>query len=218
MSEPRLRADALRNREKLVAAAHAAFAERGLAAPLDEIARSAGVGSGTLYRHFPTREELISAVFIERTAENVAAAERALEHEDAWEGFSQWVRATCRAQAADRGLADVIAIGSPSSELKALRNRAYELFTTLLERAKASGALRSDLCPEDILLLLMGNAGIIANAGTVAPAASERFVAIALDGFRSEGASRAPRAPSALELVPGMGGGGSSGTGSDQVC
>src|SRR6266542_5619891 len=125
MTEPtRLRADAQRNRDKLLAAARAVFAEQGPEASLDEIAKRAGVGSGTLYRHFPTRDDLIGAVYAERVAENVALVERAQRHEDPWAGFAEYVRETCRAQAADRGLADLLAIGNPSPKLRAIRARA----------------------------------------------------------------------------------------------
>jgi AcrR family transcriptional regulator len=189
---PRLRADAQRNRDKLIATARAAFAEHGLEASLDDIAKRAGVGSGTLYRHFPTRDDLVTAVFVERMAENVAAVERAQQHEDPWQGFAEHVRQTCREQATDRGMADLMAIGHRSRELRALRTRAYKAFTALIDRAKASGALRADFSPEDIVLLLMANAGVISRTGAAAPAATERFIALTLDGFRAEGATPAP--------------------------
>jgi AcrR family transcriptional regulator len=184
-----LRADARRNRERLLAAARTAFTKDGLDAPLDEIAKRADVGNATLYRHFPTRDDLITAVFIERVAENIALAERALQNDDPWAGFAEYVRETCRAQAAD---ADIIAVAHPSRELKALRTRAYNTMNELIERAKASGTLRADFTPEDVVLLLLAVAGIIRRAGTTTPAMTERFLALALDGLRAEGATPAP--------------------------
>jgi AcrR family transcriptional regulator len=187
-----LRADAQRNRDNLLATARAAFAEHGLDASLDEIAKRTGVGSGTLYRHFPTREDLIVAVFTEQIADNVALLERARGHEDPWTGLADYIRGTSRALATDRGLADLFAIAAPSSELRALSSSAYDGMTALTERAKASGALRADFTPEDIIVLFEAVAGIIRQTGTAASAATERFVALALDGFRAEAATPAP--------------------------
>ena len=154
----------------VMATARAAFAEHGLDASLDEIAKRAGVGSGNLYRHFPTRDVLITAVFVERTAENLAALERAQRHEDPWETFADYVRQTCRAQAGDRGMADLMAVGHRGRELRALRTRAFDGFTALIDRAKAGGTLRADFSPEDFILLLMATAGIIGRTGATAPA------------------------------------------------
>jgi AcrR family transcriptional regulator len=196
-----LRADAQRNRDKLVATARALFAERGLDAPLDELAKRAGVGSGTLYRHFPTRDDLITAVFLERMAESVIAVERAQQHRDPWEGFAEFIRETCRAQATDRGMADLVAIGRGGRELRALQTRGFNGFTTLIDRAKASGALRADFSPQDLILLTMAIAGITRHTGPTAPAATDRFIALALDGFRAEAATPAPPAISARTML-----------------
>lgn len=196
-----LRADAQRNRDKLVATARALFAERGLDAPLDEVAKRAGVGSGTLYRHFPTRDDLITAVFLERMAENVTAVERAQQHRDPWEGFADYVRETCRGQATDRGMADLLAIGHRGRELRALRTRAYNGFAALIDRAKACGALRADFSPEDLILLTMAIAGIARYMGPTAPAAADRFIALALDGLRAEAPTPAPAAISPRTMI-----------------
>jgi len=188
----RLRADAQRNRDKIVATARTLFAERGLDVPMDEIAKNAGVGSGTLYRNFPTLDELITAVFLERAADNVAALERAQQHPDPWQGFADFIRETCHAQAADRGMANLTAIGHRSRKLRELHNRGYKGFTALIDRAKASGQLRADFAPEDLILLYMAIAGITRHAGPTAPAATDRFIALTLDGYRSEAATAAP--------------------------
>ena len=198
---PRLRADARRNRERLVCTARAVYREQGLEAPLDEIARRAEVGRGTLYRHFPTRDDLITAVFLERMAENVATAERALQLEDPWQGFAEYVRETCRVQAADRGMSDLIAIGHPNRELRALRSRAYNGFTKLIDRAKANGSLRPDFSPEDLILLTMAAGGISRHTGLSAAPATDRFIALALDGLRAEAATPAPPAISARTML-----------------
>jgi AcrR family transcriptional regulator len=189
-----LRADARHNREALVASARTAFAEHGLDASLDDIAKRAGVGSGTLYRHFPTREQLVAAVYAARLAENVELAETELQNPDPWDGFAAYVHGTCMTQVADRGLADLVGVGYPDAELSALRSRAYELATQLSERAQASGILRADFSPADIALLVLAVAGVIRRAEDDAERFAERFIALALDGYRAEGATTAPPA------------------------
>jgi AcrR family transcriptional regulator len=205
MTDPStLRADARRNHEAIVAAARSAFREHGLHASLDDIAKRAGVGSGTLYRRFPTRDDLVTAVFTERMAENVVAVEEARRQRDPWEALAGYLTATCRAQATDKGLADLFALGYRDKELRALRARAFEGLVALIEAAKTSGGLREDFSSEDVVVLLMANAGIIERAGRAAPEASERFVALALDGFRADGATPAPPSPSPRALMLAM--------------
>jgi AcrR family transcriptional regulator len=199
-----LRADAQRNRDAIITAARAAFAENGLQTSLDDIAKSAGVGSGTLYRRFPTRDDLVTAVFAERMAENVAAIEAAKSDPDPWAAFAGYVQRTCRAQATDKGLADLLAIGHGGKELRSLRARAYDGFVELIDAAKSSGRLREDFTSEDMVLLMMANAGIIERAGSLATLASERFVALALDGFRAEGSTAAPASPSLQKIVAAL--------------
>jgi AcrR family transcriptional regulator len=205
-----VRADALRNRAALVAAARQVFGERGLDAPLDEIARRAGVGNATLYRRFPTREALISAVFVERVAEYARAADRAIGEADPWTGFEQYVRYVLHVQASDRGLADLLArdVHDPhcedDGELDRLRAHAYEGFVQLVERAQQSGALRSDFVPQDMVLLLMANAGLVHRTADAAPTSWARLAAFLLDGLRSEAATEAPPAPSEEEVVAAM--------------
>jgi AcrR family transcriptional regulator len=198
----RLRADAVRNRLALVRAARAVFGERGLEAPLDEIARRAGVGNATLYRHFPTRCELVAAVFADTLHDVVAATERALSMPDAWTGFTTHVTFLCALQATDRGLADLLITsmgGAP--ELEALRARASDGFKRITERAKDAGALRRDFQPEDLVLLLMANAGLVHRTATTAPTSWRRLLSYTLDGLSTAAAAAAvPAAPS-----PGQG-------------
>ncbi len=131
-----------------------------------------------------------------------ARAEERRAPADAWRGFAGYVRRICRAQAEDRGLAAIFAIGYGGEDLADLRNRAYEGFGSLLDAAKASGALRDDFTAEDIAVLLMANAGIIDRAGSAAGIASDRFVALALDGFRAPGTpAPPPPGPQALLIA-----------------
>jgi len=156
---------------------------------MKEIARSAEVGIGTLYRHFPTNSELIATVYMARAAQHIAAIERAGRHADPWQGFVEFIRETCHAQAADRGMADLTAIGHRSPALRALRTGGDEGLAALVDRAKAGGQLRADFSPEDLILLYVAIAGITRHAGPAAPAAADRFVELTLDGFRAAAAS-----------------------------
>src|SRR2546430_8742235 len=107
-----LRTDAQANRHRIVEAARAVFAERGVDAPLDDIAKRAGVGNATLYRRFPTRELLIAAVFEARVAEYADAATEALRALDPWAGFCHFAQHVFTMQAADRGLSDVLTMSA----------------------------------------------------------------------------------------------------------
>src|SRR4051794_4136234 len=104
----RLRADAERNRTALLAAARVVFGEHGLEASLDEIARRAGVGNATLYRRFPTRRDLIAAVFAGRMSEYVELADEALRNPDPWQAFVGYLTRVCEVQATDRGLSELL--------------------------------------------------------------------------------------------------------------
>lgn len=201
----RLRIDAERNRGRILEAAQAAFAERGLDVPLGEVAAHAGVGIATLYRRFPTRDDLIAACFERRLAEYARAAEEALEAPDGWSGFRTYVERICAMQAADRGLKDVLTrTFQDAKALEAHRARGYELSVRLIERAQAEGGLRSDFVPEDLVLLLMANAGVVQGTGEAAPDAWRRFVGFMLDGCRTEDASALPPAPSPRQMMRAM--------------
>lgn len=188
-----LRTDAERNRGRIIEAATAAFARHGLDVPLEDVAEEAGVGIGTLYRRFASREELIGACFERRLAEYASAAEDALAAADGWTGFSRYVERICEMQAADRGLAGVLNRSLPNARsLEAHRARGYELSLLLIKRAQAEGSLRPDVVAEDLALLFMANAGVIEVTWGTAPYAWRRFVAIFLDGLRSDGAGPLP--------------------------
>lgn len=201
----KLRADAERNRAAIVEAARAVFAEQGLEAPLDEIAKLAGTGNATLYRRFPTRGDLVAAVFAERMVEHVKAVEAALADSDAWNGFASYVRAITAMQARDRGIADLVTMDvSAAPEIEQLRTRAYEGVVALVERARTAGVLRSDFTDQDVVLLLMANAGLVERAHGITDSASARLIGLLLDGLRADAATDAPAAPSANDVLDAM--------------
>lgn len=200
-----LRADAARNRAAIVEAARAVFAEHGLDAPLDDIAKAAGTGNATLYRRFPTRGDLIAAVFGDRMAEQRDAVRAAIAEPDPWEGFASYVRASTAMQARDRGIADLVTMDlSMAPEIERLRAEAFDGLVELVDRGQAAGVLRSDFTTEDVVLVLMANAGLVERAHNIAHDASARLIHIVLDGFRAAAATNGPVAPSARRTQVAM--------------
>src|SRR3954463_12404024 len=200
-----LRADAARNREAIVEAARAVFGEQGLDAPLDEIAKRAGTGNATLYRRFPIRSDLVAAVFAERMAAHVEAGEAALEDADPWTGFACYIRSVAAMQARDRGIADLVHMDlSSAPEIEQLRARAYDGVVRLIGRAHEAGVLRADFTDQDVVLLLMANAGLVERAHGITDEASARLTALLLDGLRASAATAGPAAPSAPQVLAAM--------------
>ena len=200
-----LRADAARNREAIVEAAREVFAEQGVDAPLDEIAKRAGTGNATLYRRFPTRSDLVAAVFAEQMAAQVEAVEAALADDDPWNGFASYIRSVAAMQARDRGIADLITMDlSSAPEIEQLRARAYDGVVQLIGRAHEAGVLRADFTDQDVVLLLMANAGLVERAHGITEEASARLTGLLLDGLRAQAATAGPEAPSALRVMAAM--------------
>ncbi len=200
-----LRADATRNRASIIEAARAVFAERGLDAPLDDIAKAAGTGNATLYRRFATRGELIAAVFADRMGEHLAAVETALAEQDPWRGFASYVHAATAMQARDRGIADLVTMDlAAAPDIQALRDRAFAGVVHLVDRAHRAGVLRADFTTEDIVVLLMANAGVVERAHGVSDTASARLVHLVLDGLRANSATPGPPPPTPRRMQIAM--------------
>ncbi|MGK5115027.1 MULTISPECIES: TetR/AcrR family transcriptional regulator [unclassified Geodermatophilus] len=181
-----LRADAQRNRDAIVAAARDVMGRRGLDAPLDEIAQTAGVGNATVYRHFPTRQGLVQAVFADGMRRYASAAERAMEVDDPWTAVRGYLTEICALQAEHRALADLV---TSREYVDATRSVAVARLRQLLARAQAAGVLRPDLTVDDVALVLMANAGVVRQLPERAVEASDRLVALLLDGLRAPDAS-----------------------------
>ncbi|NGO08940.1 helix-turn-helix transcriptional regulator [Streptomyces sp. HC44] len=191
--EARLRADAERNRCLILAAARRLFAAEGLGVSMASVAREAGVGKATLGRRFATREELVNAVFADRMDAYVGAVTEALADPDPWHGFTGYLHAVCAMQAADRGFADVLTMTFPAAKaLEARRTEAYNGFLELIARAKDSGHLREDFVSEDLVILLMANAGVIAATGDAAPDTWRRLVGHMLRSYATPDAPIPP--------------------------
>lgn len=199
--EPTLRADAERNRDRLLQAAREVFAERGLRAPMSEIARRAGVGVATLFRRFPTREDLITATFADKMAAYAEAIDAAQADPDPWQGFRAYLERVCAMQAEDRGFTDVLTMTFPTAkEFEAERDRAAAGFRELIERAKASGRLRQDFVHQDLIMMLMANAGVLNATVDAAPDTWRRLVAYLLRAFDAEAATPLPEPPTTRQL------------------
>lgn len=202
---PLLRVDAERNRERILAAARELFAERGLDVPIEEVARRAGVGVGTLYRRFPTREALVARAFEAKMAAYADAVAEALAQHDPWLGFCAYVERVCEMQADDRGFNDVLTITFPTHRrFEAARARAYDGFVELITRAKAAGQLRQDFVPEDLIMVLMANAGVVNATGDAAPDTWRRLVAYLTQAFAAAAAAQLPDPPSPGEMYRAM--------------
>jgi AcrR family transcriptional regulator len=193
--ERAMRADARRNREAVLAAAKKLFADRGLDAQMPDVAKRAKVGVGTVYRHFPTKDDLIAALVTERFERLAQKAREGLEAEDAWEGLAELIRFSAQIQADDRGLCEVMGSRPDVMEAAAFAAGLPELSDQLVKRAQRSGQLRRDLVWEDIPMIACG-LGRITQA-TVGPATGRwpRLVEIILDGLRAPGSEQLPRCP-----------------------
>jgi AcrR family transcriptional regulator len=150
------RADAARNRERLLVAAKAVFSAGGRDASLEAVARQAGLGVGTLYRHFPTREALFEAVY-RREVDELAALAEALQDGEPGQALRRWVRANIEFVATKKGMATALALAAYNKDLSAYSfERLTQALGLLIERARAAGALRSELTAEELLRALIG--------------------------------------------------------------
>ncbi len=151
------RADAARNRERLLAAAKAVFSAGGTEASLEAVARRAGVGIGTLYRHFPTREALFEAVYRHEVDELAALAEQLNATVSPEAALRRWVRANVEFVATKKGMAVALALAAHNKDLTAYSfDRLTKATAALLDRARDAGALRVELGPEELLRALYG--------------------------------------------------------------
>ena len=180
------RADALRNREKLLDAARRQFASHGLDTQIDEIAGLAGVGVGTVYRHFPTKEDLFRALTDERFEGLAMAATAALEVEDPWEAFSGYMTYATRVTAEDRALSEAMDQRPDMCCSAAARVGLLEITAEVVARAQASGQLRPDIVAWDVPSLVCGLGRAVRVQGDGRPAMSwERHLEIILAGLRT---------------------------------
>ncbi len=180
-----LRRDAERNRQRILKAASEAFNERGLEVSLDEIARYAGVGVGTVYRRFRTKEELVEALFMDRLDAVAAIADDAFEVADPWSGLVSFMERMAELMAGDLGLRQMLMFAAYGRDLVAIaRQRNAPLVERLVQRAQAAGQLRADVRPTDIpfIVFMLTEATHLVNAAN--PDIWRRYLTLILDGMR----------------------------------
>jgi AcrR family transcriptional regulator len=195
------RSDARRNRERILVAARAVFADHGIDAPMATVARRAGVGVATLYRHFPTRDVLVRAAFAQQMETCGRTLKEALADPDAWRGFQRMVETVCELQREERGFpaAFVAAFPDGAENDAQVRESAERDLLLLIRRAQAAGGLREDFHPSDLAVVLLAHCGLV----TALPhdrAASRRLVAYLLQSLHAGAAHTALPAPSTLSL------------------
>jgi AcrR family transcriptional regulator len=180
-----LRADAERNRQRLLAAAKELFATRGLHVTLDDIARHAGVGTGTAYRRFPNKDALIEALMADRIHEIGAIARECLDDPDPWRGLAGFFERAMALQAADRGLKDILwSSGHGKEQVIHARRAIAPPVTKLVRRAVEAGVVRADIGTSDVPLINYMLGAIADFSRDVEPELYKRYLAIVLDGLR----------------------------------
>ncbi|MFD4366922.1 TetR/AcrR family transcriptional regulator [Rhodococcus sp. NPDC058521] len=187
MPTPPLRRDAQENLQRILASARIVFAERGVEAKLADVAKHAGVGVGTVYRRFASKDELIQALFQTRVDELGAVATRAEEFDEPWDGLEYFLEQSCRMMNADQGLRDLVMNGRISREaMRQSREHYVRRLEALIERAQKNGSLRADFEPGDVPAIMFMLQSTNDFAGSQSPGLWRRMLRIILDGLRSE--------------------------------
>jgi AcrR family transcriptional regulator len=181
MAERALRADARRNRERVLAAARRAFAEQGYAVPLDEIAAAAGVGPGTVYRHFPTKEALFEAVSVANVEELAADARARAGAADPARAFTEFLDRLAEQALAKRDLPDAFG-GAGADAVAGAVAEVHEALGVLLAKAQEAGGVRRDVSVNDLIALLKGLLHAVRTDPD--PDVRHRLLAVVRDGLR----------------------------------
>jgi AcrR family transcriptional regulator len=190
-----VRKDAARNRDRLIDAARTVFAERGIDATLDDIAREAGVGTGTAYRHFPNKKVIAAEILAEATQQIATDAEDALSIDDPWDAIAAFFENTAARLAADRGLYQILAGQGDVDDKTRIWPHIVDGVTRLFDRATKAGVIRTDAEPEDAAVLF-------AMLGVAFPTqAWLRYLALLLDGLRAIERPELPCPPPAFATL-----------------
>jgi AcrR family transcriptional regulator len=186
-----LRADARRNRERVITAAREAFAAHGVDLPMEELARRAGVGVGTVYRHFPSKDALLDALLVDHFAAIAANAQAALDREDPWDAFCDSIRFGAERQAVDSSFCDAMFArkeGSNDPDVLRVRHDLESAMEELIRRAQASGSMRRDFSFADLPMFFTTLSGAIRSAHDHPEFDWRRQLEFLLDGLRTPAA------------------------------
>lgn len=191
-SDRPIRADAARNRASLLAAAEEEFAERGPSASVADIARRAGVAKGTVFRHFPTKEDLIASIVSGHVAVLAEAAQRLAGSPEPGAALLEFLTiAADQRQRHDLTFLQSASDGDP--RVIEVRDGLHRHLGALVDRARASGAIRADITEADVFLMMCAPIHIVENLAAPAPLLWQRYLAIIFDGLRAEGAHPLPQ-------------------------
>jgi AcrR family transcriptional regulator len=180
------RSDVVDNRARILGAARAVFTAEGLTAPVHAVARRAGVGPATLYRHFPTKRDLVTAAFADRLHACETIVDQGLADPDPWRGLRTVLTEICVLHAQDHAFTSTVLAAYPDAVDAAVgRRHALTGVTELTRRAKSTGRLRPDVVVDDLILMIMANNGIQAASPAARVAASRRFATLAIEALRA---------------------------------
>ena len=188
-----MRADARRNRAAVIEASKKLFADEGLDAQMPDVAKAAKVGVGTVYRHFPTKDDLIAALAAERFERLAEKAREGLAREDAWEGICDFIRFAAQIQADDRGLCEVMGSRPEVMDASARGVGLDEIVDQLVRRAQRSGDLRKDVQWEDIAMTACALGQSTQTDMGPGTGRWPRLVEIVIDGLRAPGGRKLPK-------------------------
>ena len=196
-----VRSDSARNRARLIESAREVFAERGFGATLDDIARHAGLGTGTAYRHFPNKQALAAEVLAGATEQIAADARESLAIDDPWKALVTFFERNAERQARDRGLYEALT-GRGDDEAQArIWPSIISTVTELFTRAQRAGAVRADAAPQDIAAIFAFLGPAFEMSRTVAPDLWRRYLTLMLDGLRATGRPPLPAPAPPVEAL-----------------
>ncbi|MEU7928276.1 helix-turn-helix domain-containing protein [Micromonospora sp. NPDC049801] len=191
-----LRADAARNRRLLLAAAADEFAERGLDVSVADIARRAGLGKGTLFRHFATKDDLLAAIVLDRIDALNAVGEQLLDAADPGAALLEFLTVAADQQR-QRDLSFLQEAGELNTDVTRAREQMFRTVHELVDRAREHGAVRADVTGADVILLMCAPNYVTSYVPDAPPDLWQRYLAIIFDGLRPEGAHPLPHPPPA---------------------